>query len=256
MKLFVTAFCLVGICFSAKAQFAIINDPDGFVNIRKEKSLTAKINGKVYDNQVLCIQDSDDNPEIWYPVTTPNYITDYSTGKISHLSNKNAIDGFVYANRLTAIVQLPHIPSKYRHLAGNKLTIKNDSVELIISSQPFNIKAHKIHRSKECPDCKTMEIDKVDEYEPVGLYSSSSSVHSIEISRFSLKIKGREVLIPQDAFKDLYNPGLETMNVYFDKKGYTYLCMPRNGDGDAGYSILWVIYKGKLLKRYMDNSLE
>ena len=67
-----------------------------------------------------------------------------------------------------------------------------------------------------------------------------------------LLINEKPISIPSAAYTDLFEPGIKSFNIYFDKKGKIYLYMPSSSDGAGFYTVVWVIKNGKYVKRYID----
>src|SRR5471030_1527677 len=109
MKAFVCYSILLLLGFTAQAQsFAIVNDPDGFVNVREEKSLKSKVIQKINDGQILLIEDTDGKPDNWAYVAGPTLTIDYKTDKKIDNTYSGGLKGYVYKNRLISIETLPH----------------------------------------------------------------------------------------------------------------------------------------------------
>lgn len=236
-------FFFVTIC---KAQtLAIVSDPDGYVNIRKGESLNSKIINKVYNNDIVLIEDIDTKSGNWLKVAYPSLINDYRAKEIE-ISNEADDGGYIYANRLIPIEKLPHIAVSpaTRQLSNNNLTIKNDSITLFISTRKFQIKNHRIEKDKDG------YVFKIDNKLPFGI---DGNMPHVEITSIKLIINQQNISIPKDTFNDLYEPNLENMNVSFDKKGNIFLHMLAS-DGAGYYDVVWVFSNGKLVRRYLDNS--
>lgn len=68
---------------------AVINDPDGYTNVREGKSVNYDVIAKIYENEVFYTYPS--NSSNWYPVITKNGTKGYvHNSRISFLSNNNS----------------------------------------------------------------------------------------------------------------------------------------------------------------------
>jgi hypothetical protein len=68
---------------------AVINDPDGYTNVRDGKSVNYNVIAKIYENEVFFAYPS--TASNWYPVITKNGIKGYvHNSRISFLSNNNS----------------------------------------------------------------------------------------------------------------------------------------------------------------------
>jgi hypothetical protein len=218
MKLLSLLTILLFVGLNSFSQLAIINDPDGYTNIRKAKSITSKIIGKVYNDDIFSVAQDEKNDEWWGIFFT----------------SKNAyIQGFIHQSKFTELGLLKQIAKKSnnRRLFKNSLSISNDSINFLISLKPFNSKEHQIKRNKGF-------VEKIDGMKPWGI---DGGLPKMEISTLALSIKGHSVLIPKSAYKDLYEIGLNEMNIHFDSRGNIYIYFPINSDGAGGYFGTWVV---------------
>ncbi|WP_207420256.1 SH3 domain-containing protein [Desertivirga brevis] len=211
------------------AQLAIIKDPDGYVNVRQDKSIEAKVIAKLFNDDIVMVYYEPGT--LWREV--------FKTSKFGD------IHGYINKSRLTELTQLESIAgtSAFRNRNGNSLSITNDTLSFSISLKPFNIKAHQIERTKEG------YVQKIDGRIPWGI---DGNLPKMEISGISLKIKGKLVVIPPSCYKDLFEIGLESLNIYHDNRGTTYIYFPNNSDGAGGYFGTWVIKGGLYKNRYVD----
>ena len=69
----------------------------------------------------------------------------------------------------------------------------------------------------------------------------------------TISINRENIAMPRDSYRDIYEPNLTNLEIYWDKKGNIYLYMPDNSDGAGGYDVVWIITNGELVKRYVDS---
>jgi hypothetical protein len=252
MKSF-TLFIIIFLSLSAKAQLAIIRDTDGFVNVREKGNIKSRIIGRLNTNDITLYDGEDDNKEWRHIFYSPDNMLFFSSlNNNKHNIYKDYIDGFVYFNRVIPINSFSRMILKkdVGYISSSKLTGNVDTVIFILKTRLFSIKSHKIHRSKEgCINCTKAYVDKIDGKKPWGV---DGDLPTKEIYNISLKINGKAITIPFESYNDIYQPRLENLNIYFDKKGNFYFYMPGNSDGAGGYDVVWVINNGKLIKRYVD----
>ena len=231
--------CTLITCLSAAGQYAIINDPDGYINVREGKGVNTKIVGKLYKDDVfLCSYEpgKDQWASIYYNADTTR------TGH-----SRRDIQGYVHMSRVLLIDSLRHISlsAKHRVLKENELIIQNDSIKITIRTIPFNAARHKVKRTGDG------YVQKIDGSDPKGV---DGELPTVELSSIQLTINGIPVTIPAKEYRDLYQPGLESFNVYFDKAGTIYLYAPLNSDGAGFYASTWIVRNGQYIKRYVDDS--
>ncbi|MDP9047487.1 MAG: hypothetical protein M3N14_05070 [Bacteroidota bacterium] len=250
MKLFFV-FALILLTTVAKAQLAVINDPDGFVNVRDGKSSNSKIVGKLYNNEAFLFDGESENDQWINVFFEGKNLLNYNSS--ANNAERVYVTGYIHKSRLISIESLPHIKlNKSNHLPTlNSSTVKNDSISLSIKTGAFKIKAHKITRSNGgCLNCAKLFVDKIDGKKPWGV---DGDLPKIEITEMRLTINNSIVEIPVSSINDLYQPTIKNLNIYFGKKGTLYIYMPGNSDGAGGYDVVWIINNGKLLCRYIDS---
>lgn len=212
------------------SQLAIIKDPDGYVNVREEESLASKVVGRLNNDDIFTVSNDTPNDEWWsvYKTTRGSYI-----------------QGYIYRSRLIEIEHLAQVPKSQpnRKLTSKFLSISNDSIEFSIVLKRFNAKEHLVKRNKQG------FVEKIDGAIPNGV---DGGLPKFEISSLDLKIRRKPVIIPKEAYKDLYEIGLSCVNLHFDNRGNIYVYLPCNSDGAGGYFATWVIKDSKYKKRYVD----
>ena len=214
-------------------QLAVIKDPDGFTNVRKKDSSSSAIMGQFHNGEVFLF-DTESAKSGWIQV--------FYHPKES--SDSGYLQGFLHADRLLPIDKLPHISPTSKRLKNGHLTLRNDSMTFEIVAAPFLPKQHKIGKDK------SGFVLKIDGRKPVG---TDGNIPRVALVSLTITVNGRPLEIPPTAWNDLYEPGLETCNAYFDlTSGYMYLYMPSCSDGAGFYSIAWIFRNGRYLKRYID----
>ena len=93
MKAFFTT-ALLFFCSIAHAQVAIIQDKDGYTNVRKAPNGQAKVIHKIYENEVFWYQDDSNDTSDWVTVYIPK--EDFSIACLPH----ELITGFIHQSRL------------------------------------------------------------------------------------------------------------------------------------------------------------
>jgi hypothetical protein len=141
MKTLIALILFTGVYFFANGQsFAIINDPDGYVNIRKFRSVTSRIVGKIYNYEVFDYDESDKSE--WVRVYKQT-IEDESGGSV----------GFVHKSRILPLSTFKTI--KNTSFFNDSCVDRNDSITVVIKSSSFNPLKHKIIYTES-------ELEKID----------------------------------------------------------------------------------------------
>lgn len=230
MKLLSLLTMLLFAGLQARSQLAIINGPDGYTNIREGGSSSSKIVGRFHNDDIFIV--GNETP-------TEEWLSVYQTAKSSYNQ------GYVHKSKIIEIEHLTQISksAKNRRLTSRSLSISDDSIDFSILLKPFNVKEHKVKRNIQG------FVETIDGTRPWGV---DGGLPNTEISSLTFKIKGKSVVFPIEAYKDLYEVGLECMNLHFDSKGNIYIYFPCSSDGAGGYFAAWVIRDGKYKKRYVD----
>jgi len=220
MKYVVLSIILLAIGFTSIAQsFAIIDDKDGYVNVRKEPNGKSPVVGKLLKDDIF------------------NCIDNGKYGWV-HISNQaTGVEGFVYKNRIFLL-------SGFRKWSKN---MKN-RISVSATSKPFKIEGHKLNYDKSCKNCGAVLTTIDGKY----IWGTDGRIPDKVIASLIVIQNSLPVLIPKSAFNDLYEPNFSTLQVFIGKDNTLYVQL-NNSDGAGSYSVIWVIKNNKYLKRYLDN---
>jgi hypothetical protein len=226
MKTIVVVAFFSCVYFFANAQsFAIINDKDGYVNIRENRSVSSAVVGKILNDDVFDYDESDKSE--WVRVYTQE-IEDKSGG----------IAGFVYKSRIFPLSTFNTIKN-IRYFKDSCIA-KNDSLIVVIKSPLFNPKRHKLSYNDN-------EVKKIDNR---TFWGTDGELPKKVISSLKIKINGVSILIPQNAFNNLYEPRFKTLKIFIGANNSIYIELD-NSDGAGAYSVIWTIKNNKYLKKFL-----
>ena len=212
-----------------KESYAVIHDPDGFVNVRQEKSVKSPIVGKIYNENIFtCFPDKSD----WWKIVQLN------DGKTD---NSNLLEGYIHKSRIVMLLNWKPLNKKGVHYKDSSI-FKNDSLIVVVRKTLFNVHKHKLKG-------KPNFISSID---GKPFWGTDGGIPKQAISSVTVKINGQPIFIPKDAFDDLYEPNLENLSVGFGPQSTIYILM-LNSDGAGGYTVIWTIKNNKYQKRYIDN---
>lgn len=210
-------------------SYAVIHDPDGFVNVRQEKSAKSPIQGKIYNDDIFtCFPD---NSDWWKIVQLDNGKTD----------NSNLLEGYIHKNRIVLLSHWKPLNKKDMHYKDSSV-FKNDSLNVVVKKALFNARKHKLKG-------KSNFVSTID---GKAFWGTDGEIPKQAISSVRVNINGVPVFIPKDAFNDLYEPNLENLSIGFGSQGTIYILM-LNSDGAGSYTVIWTIKNNKYQKRYIDN---
>jgi len=197
-------------------QLAIINDPDGFVNIRDSASSKSMIVGRITDDEIFYV---DEDKGEWWPVS----------------------GGFVHKSRILILEELPSLKKTFN--GDGSITLRNDSIEIGIRTARFDSLKHKIKRQGI-----GNWVTTVDGKKPWG---QDGGMPTLEIIRILFKVNGKAIEFPEELYRDFYEPNLSRINLHFASKDLWFLCMPDNSDGAGYYDAAWIIRNKKVIRRVM-----
>ena len=197
--------------------FAVINDKDGYVNVRKEKSVHSKVLKKLDNNTLIFVLEYD---KAYY-------------GNWIYADN----EGYIYNDRVQWIHNFPQIAKGIAK--GNTIVFEGKEIQVVLSTEKFDKSKHSFKYHKEYRDV----IEKID---GKLFWGTDGNMPKREYKSIEVKIRGKQVFIPQSAYSDLYQPNLYTdLNfVYYDKDSDILYIVANNGDGAGAYMVCWQIEKG------------
>ena len=197
--------------------FAVINDKDGYVNVRKEKSVHSKVLKKLDNNTLIFVLEYD---KAYYG----NWIhPDY--------------EGYIYNDRVKWIHSFPQIAKGITK--GNTIVFEGKEIQVTLSTEKFDKSKHSFKYHKEYRDI----IEKID---GKPFWGTDGNMPKREYKSIEVKIRGKQVSIPQSAYNDLYESYLYTEfnSVHYDKDNDILYIVALNGDGAGAYMVCWQIEKG------------
>ena len=221
MKHLILLFFLISNVVFAQAieggAFAVINDKDGYVNVRKEKSVHSKVLKKLDNNTLIFVLEYD---KAYY-------------GNWIYADN----EGYIYNDRVKWIEKLPKIAKGITK--GNTIVFEGKEIQVTLSTEKFDKSKHSFKYHKEYRDI----IEKID---GKPFWGTDGNMPKREYKSIEVKIRGKQVSIPQSAYNDLYESYLYTEfnSLHYDKDNDILYIVALNGDGAGAYMVCWQIEKG------------
>ena len=218
-KLFLTFlfFCQFTFVHAQEEAFGVIYDKDGYVNVRKEKSVHSKVLKKLDNNTLIFVfvYDKADDGNWIHP--------DY--------------EGYIYNDRVKWIHNFPQIAKGIAK--GNTIVFEGKEIQVVLSTEKFDKSKHSFKYHKEYRDV----IEKID---GKLFWGTDANMPKREYKSIEVKIRGKQVSIPQSAYNDLYESYLYTEfnSVHYDKDNDILYIVANNGDGAGAYMVCWQIEKG------------
>ena len=218
MKFFIVLFLLISdIVFAQEEAFAVINDKDGYVNVRKGKSAQSKVLKRLNNKTIVFVYNYD-------KATDGNWIyTDE--------------EGYIYNDRVKWIHKFPIIAKGIAK--GNTIVFEGKEIQVILTSGKFDKSKHSFEYFKDSPT----GIEVIDDELP---YGTDGKMPTTEYRSIEVNIHGKRVSLPKDAYSDLYEPTFLTdhNSVYYDKESDILYIVANNNYAERPYKVCWQIEKG------------
>ena len=218
MKFFILLFLLISdIVFAQEEAFAVINDKDGYVNVRKGKSAQSKVLKRLNNKTIVFVYNYD-------KATDGNWIyTDE--------------EGYIYNDRVKWIHKFPIIAKGIAK--GNTIVFEGKEIQVILTSGKFDKSKHSFEYFKDSPT----GIEVIDDELP---YGTDGKMPTTEYRSIEVNIHGKRVSLPKDAYSDLYEPTFLTdhNSVYYDKESDILYIVANNNYAERPYKVCWQIEKG------------
>ena len=211
-------FSTLFLSYFAQAQFGIVQDKDGFVNVRDEKNTTSTILAKVNSNTILPIDNDEENSK-WY-------LAEFQTEK----------SGYIFHDRIKKLEDFESIAPISKN--DNRVEFSTSDYKIELETQQFNSKKHKMFKE----DDFVYAIDEKD------FFGSDGMVPQTEFKSFKISFKGKEISFPKDYFTNLYNANLSATKFTYNKELNQYYLFGTYSDGAGVYDALWVLENGKIVK--------
>ena len=218
MKFFIVLFLLISdIVFAQEEAFAVINDKDGYVNVRTGKSAQSKVLKRLNNKTIVFVYNYD-------KTTDGNWIyTDE--------------DGYIYNDRVKWIHKFPQIAKGI--VKGSTMVFEGKEIQVILTSGKFDKSKHSFEYFKDSPT----GIEVIDDELP---YGTDGKMPTTEYRSIEINIHGKRVSLPKDAYSDLYEPTFLTdhNSVYYDKESDILYIVANNNYAERPYKVCWQIEKG------------
>ena len=218
MKFFIVLFLLISdIVFAQEEAFAVINDKDGYVNVRKGKSAQSKVLKKLSNKTIVFVYNYD-------KATDGNWIyTDE--------------EEYIYNDRIKWIHKFPIIAKGIAK--GNTIVFEGREIQVVLTSGKFDESKHSFEYFKDSPT----GIEVIDD---ALLYGTDGKMPTTEYRSIVINIRGKQVSLPKDAYSDLYEPTFLTdhNSVYYDKESDILYIVANNNYAERPYKVCWQIEKG------------
>jgi len=205
------------------SQFGIINDVDGYVNVRSTAQKGNNISDKLQNGSV-----------VYYFEPQGNWVS------IDYKKNGKECNGYIYKDRIKYITDFKNVPLK--STLTDKVILENEIIKVEIATTPFIKANHKlkfVHKDSNI-------VEKIDGRQVFG---TDGGIPKTQYKFITFEINKTPVEIPQSALQNLYEPNLYNSKANYDAVNDILYLQSSNSDGAGGYEIVWIIEKKKFKTR-------
>ncbi|MDC4632582.1 SH3 domain-containing protein [Acinetobacter baumannii] len=222
-----TAF-MIGSIEALHADFGLIQDKDGYVNVRENSSLSSKVTSKLNNNEIVsCVMDEE-------------------TNNFCLVNASNGVTGFVYKNRINNFGGYTSIKLSQYSREKAVYSDKNIIVEVYAKKAILDPKLYKTFKGEykyfnnknffgtdgSLPDNNFLQLDKI---------IVKEKDNRIEISRTELE----QYFFPKDGVDGGKNE-LADFKIYYLNNNI-FILNTFNESGAAAYNIVLNVKNGKLV---------
>lgn len=207
-------------------EFAVIADPDGYTNVRKENNAHSQILDKLKNGHLVCIMNPEGN---WW--------------NIDYASNKEELKvGYIYKDRFKFISTFEEIPLLKK--SKNEVILGKGNFEIKLTDKEFEKEDHRFVYSKDFPD----QVLKIDGKDAWGI---DGNIPKREYKSIFIKYKNMRLTLPPKALENLFEPNLESTKINYDRIKDILYISTMNSDGAGSYLVVWKIEKGMYKERFI-----
>jgi hypothetical protein len=204
------------------SQYGIVEDKDGYTNIRKEKSAKSEVVKKVQNGQVLYIFQPENDKEEWLDCS----------------------GGYIHRSRVKFISTYKNIKPK---LLKTELNFENKNLKISIKKEPFIAKNNKLNYRKANP--KNNEATYLEKINGKKFYGCDGGIPKNQYGNSTVTFNDQTTKLSTE---NLFEPTLDYHKLFWDKINDIYYLTTSNSDGAGGYEVLWKIKDGKITQREID----
>ncbi|OKL39334.1 hypothetical protein [Pontibacter flavimaris] len=223
MKNLIILIALLLTTVIATAQVAIIQDKDGYTNVREKPNGQSQVIHKLYSNEAFWYdyEEGHDTNE-WIPVFIPKNLFSLNSTEVSY------IEGFIHKSRLQTLDKLQPYKGtdfKFEYLIepfalNNRVVDKYNGAVAAIAGRP--------------------------------VWGTDGNFPITQINGVNAIVEGKKVEINPPLYNDIYEC-TNTFKVY--KNGDCYIVYQWNSDGAGAYQVVWVFTKDGLKQRLVGSMI-
>ncbi len=227
------AFSLLAMLIGRAAEledFCVVQDSDGHANIREKAELESKVIARVDHGQLVWIY-------LGGMTKWPQVLFMDKEGK-EHT-------GFIHSSRLKALTDFEHFSGKTSE-ENQTETIEKGDLKVEVALKPFDPDSHKLaYQEDEFGERYLTSIDGL------PYWGTDGALPREQYQKVTIQKDGKTTTVPDEALKNLYNPGLYPGNttVTINPEDDAIYITSFNSDGAGAYLVGFVLKGGKFKNR-------
>lgn len=195
-----------------------MNDKDSLLNVREDGQPNSKVVDKLPNGHLIYCFENKGN---WT--------------NIDYTNKGKELNGYIYEDRYKLISGFPALTVSKK--TATSITLKKDTVEVIITQGKFDKRKHKFKYIKEYPD----QIELIDNRKYWGM---DGGMPTMQFESIVIKVGQKKIILPKYALQGLYEPSIYSAKVNYDKTNDTFYIQTMNSDGAGSYEVIWKVEKG------------
>ncbi len=208
---------LVWICTTATAQqFAIIEDKDGFANVRQSAAIGKNVTDTLANGRAVFCFEKEGN---WV--------------NVCYVKNGKQETGFIYQDRIIYLSTFDSIPLVRQSSELAVFQKKNQKVTITIGK--FDPTKSKLTYQKSENSRFLSHIDGK------RIWGTDGDIPKRKYLSIQIQNGNEHFVISHRYLQNLFEPTLANTKVYADPKTQTLYITAWNSDGAGGYVVLWAI---------------
>jgi hypothetical protein len=218
-NIFISSLLLISL--HTFGQFAVIEDKDGFCNVRSEAKSGNNIIDKLQNGKVVYCFDEESN---WI--------------KINYHNDTKDRNGFIYTGRVKYVENYTSVPKVDE--GEDELTLAGNAIKINITIKTFD-SSNKVIINKK--------YNVVEKINGKPYWGTDGGVPKTQYNAIIISIDGKKIEVPQLALADVFEPNLNSTFASYDDARKILYIYATNGDGAGGYAVIWKIQNGVYKER-------
>jgi hypothetical protein len=207
----------------AAAQVAIIQDKDGYTNVREKPNGQSQVIHKLHSNEVFWYDYEEGvDADEWVTIYIPKHSYSFSS------TQQDYLQGFIHRSRLQPL-------DKFQ-------TYKGTDIRFEYILEPFVLNNRIVDRYNGA----------VVAISGRQVWGTDGSFPNTQVKGINVSVNGKKIEINNVLYSDIFEC-TNTFNVY--KNGDTYFVYQWNSDGAGAYQVVWVFTKDGLHQRLVGSMI-